>query len=148
MGAGLTHSHQFTKSLKFTESKQKMKQFVGLAVFLLAFAAAQASNLKGIIKTQISSADNYFESYSKTCFFSIWFHSHDKCQTQFAKVYALPLEKALPDDSDSTQQPMCFSSPYRFEWSNELNVFRTFWDRVSFLQLCVSFRSRGYGSKG
>merc|ERR1711974_480375 len=41
-------SHQFTKSLRFTESKQKMKQFVGLAVFLLAFGAAQASNLKGV----------------------------------------------------------------------------------------------------
>ena len=53
MGAGLPHSHQFTKSLKFTDSKQKMKYFVGLTVFLLAFAAAQASHLKGIIKTQM-----------------------------------------------------------------------------------------------
>ena len=119
MGAGLSHSHQFTKSLKFTESKQKMKQFVGLAVFLLAFAAAQASNLKGIIITQISSPDNYFNSYSKICFFFLFnmvskhiSQINDKCQTQFAKVYALPLEKAPPNNSDNTPQPMRFSRQF------------------------------------
>merc|ERR1712108_10990 len=62
-------SHQFTKSLRFTESKQKMKQFVGLAVFLLAFAAAQASNLKGVKEREcgMSGCDGQKSDGDKCC---------------------------------------------------------------------------------
>merc|ERR1711973_63794 len=61
--------HQFTKSLKFTESKPKMKHFVGLTVFLLAFAATKATNLKGVKEREwgMSGCDGQNSDGDKCC---------------------------------------------------------------------------------